>query len=212
MTDERLQELYRQVLDARDAAERAQCPAPEALLALVERRGGEGERLATLDHVMACPACLHDFEMLRAVRSAEVALPVRRWRPVTVALAASLLIAVAGGIIGVRSISERADVMRGGEGGGVLLIAPARLPTAGAPLVLRWHAVPSAISYSVEVLASDGTVVGSAVTPDTTFTISDSARLIPGERYLWWVRAHMPDGSERRSAMQPLGAGGEGER
>jgi hypothetical protein len=45
---------------------REACPEVERLLALVERSGSEEARLALLDHVMACPHCHAEFELLRA--------------------------------------------------------------------------------------------------------------------------------------------------
>jgi hypothetical protein len=42
----------------------------ERLLALVERSGSEEARLALLDHVMACPHCHAEFELLRATHRA----------------------------------------------------------------------------------------------------------------------------------------------
>ncbi len=104
MTDARLQELYQQMLDAREDADRAHCPAPEDLQALVAREGAEAERLATLDHVMACRSCQREFELLRALRRA--APQERRWRPVTLALAASIVVAVAAGVVSVRTLSN----------------------------------------------------------------------------------------------------------
>jgi hypothetical protein len=42
----------------------------ERLLTLVERSGSEEARLALLDHVMACPHCHAEFELLRAAHRA----------------------------------------------------------------------------------------------------------------------------------------------
>lgn len=199
MSDARLQELYQRALDARGERARASCPSPEMLRALVAREGGESARLATLDHVMSCRECQREFELLRAMAAAA---PVeRRWRvPVPLALAASLLIAAAAGVVGVRTLTRPGDdVMRGGAEG-VSLIAP----SAGAPRLLRWRAVPSAISYRVEVLTYSGTVVSGATTTDTVAAIPDSVSLSSGARYLWWVRARRADGTELRSPMLPL--------
>jgi len=48
------------------------CPAPESTLALVQRQGGEPERIDTLEHVMACGACHREYQWLAAVQEAAV--------------------------------------------------------------------------------------------------------------------------------------------
>ncbi|MBX6331298.1 MAG: hypothetical protein IRY91_05565 [Gemmatimonadaceae bacterium] len=203
MTDARLQALYQQAVDARDEAERPACPAPEDIQALVAREGTERERLATLDHVMVCRACAREFELLRALRQSAPA--EHRWRPATLAIAASLILAVTAGVLSLRlrTNGPAGDIVRGGTAADVHLI-DAVLPAAGSPLVLRWNAVPGAISYTAEVLTPDGTVAARAQTTDTALALPDSVHIAPGTRYLWWVRASLVDGSERRSTMRPL--------
>jgi hypothetical protein len=200
MNDARLSELYREVLEARRDMPRAACLAPEQILALVEREGTADSRLATLDHVSSCPDCQREFELLRALRKSTPA--ERRWNVSSMALAASVLIAVAAGAYGVRALAHRGDVVRGPDGRGVHLIAPA--PSART---LQWNRVPGALSYTVEVLTPGGALVTSGETSDTAFALPDSVTLRTPGHALWWVRAHMSDGTEQRSAMQPLGSG-----
>jgi len=200
MNDARLSELYREVLDARRTTPRAACLSPEQILALVERQGPEDSRLAALDHVASCPDCQREFELLRALRKSAPA--ERRWNVSSMALAASALIAIAAGAYGIRALAHRGDVVRGRDSTGVHLIAPA--PSART---LRWNQVPGALSYTVEVLTPGGALVASGETSDTVFALPDSVTLTAPAHALWWVRAHMSDGTEKRSAMQPLGAG-----
>lgn len=72
MTDEPLRKSYDRLMAMRAAGDagRADCLAPEDLQRLVDRSGSEEERLRLLDHVMACPYCLSEFELLRSVRDA----------------------------------------------------------------------------------------------------------------------------------------------
>ncbi|MGH7623806.1 MAG: hypothetical protein ACREOJ_00625 [Gemmatimonadaceae bacterium] len=200
MNDARLSELYREVFEARRDMPRASCLSPDQILALVERQGPEDSRLAALDHVASCPECQREFELLRALRKG--APVVRRWYVSSMGLAASVLIAVAAGAYGVRALAHRGDVVRGPGDSGVHLIAPAR-----SSRTLTWNAVPQALSYTVEVLRRDGSLAASHETSDTIFTVLDSVTLDPSGQYVWWVRAHMSDGTERRSAIQPLGPG-----
>lgn len=69
---ERLRQSYDMMLAIRAEAAlgREGCPDVERLLSLVERSGSEEARLALLDHVMACPHCHAEFELLRATHRA----------------------------------------------------------------------------------------------------------------------------------------------
>ena len=96
VNEERLREIYAGAMASRGAKGRrtAACPLPEAVLALVRREGSEDSRLATLDHVMSCPQCRSEFDLLRSIELAGAASgaarPARaggagefrpRWRP-----------------------------------------------------------------------------------------------------------------------------------
>ncbi len=201
MNDARLQELYREAMAARDASFHASCPEPEALQALVEREGSEEARLAVLDHALSCLSCRRELELLRALRAGAPA--VRRPRiAMSWLVAASMLIAVAAGTIAIRSMSTPPSTLRGaGDDRGVALIAPP--PNAA---VLRWHAVPRAASYVVEVLDAQGAVLAADTTVDTAFALPASVRSTGAAGDQWWVRARLSDGSELRSAITPLAA------
>ena len=198
MTDARLQELYREALAARDARPATACPVPEALQALVERQGTEETRLATLDHALSCRSCSRELELLRALRAA--APSVRRPRVARPWLvAASAIVAVAAATIAIRSMSAPANVMRGPSAGGIALVAsPARAS------VLRWHAVPRAVSYVVEVMDAQGAVLAADTTADTSFALPATLRVRPAPSEQWWVRARLSDGAELRSPIAPV--------
>jgi hypothetical protein len=53
-----------------EAGDREQCPPIERLAALIRRDEDEESRLALLDHVMACPFCQPEFELLRVAARA----------------------------------------------------------------------------------------------------------------------------------------------
>ncbi len=72
MSDERLRQSYDMLLGVRsgEAGDRSHCPPVERLAGLLRREEDEDSRLALLDHVMACPFCQPEFELLRvAVRA-----------------------------------------------------------------------------------------------------------------------------------------------
>ena len=70
MSDEGLRRSYDRILAIRLDPERVDCPAPEAIEAMVRREGAEADRLRLLDHVMGCAHCAEEFELLRSVHRA----------------------------------------------------------------------------------------------------------------------------------------------
>lgn len=220
LTDEGLRELYERALTERGVPERAGCVSPAAILALVRREGAEEQRLATLDHVLACAACRGEFELLRAIELAGeqagvVSAPARRswanrgWRQVApLALAASVLLAVGVGVWQRVGRHEGPEVERGVPDA-VTLVAPAADATASAPVSFVWRAVPGARRYQLEVLDAGGTPVYALSTGDTVVTLPDMRRLARGAEYRWWVRASDDAGFQRASPMRRLRMRGE---
>ena len=192
VTEAQLKEAY-QVHLARARADRASCPAPEAIQALVRREGDEAARLATLDHVMSCGDCRPELELLRTVeeagvRAGAVSAPGRRRWMMPAALAASLLVAIGVGRVALHSSD---DTVRSGETGRVELVTPGAEVTAGAPVTFAWRPVEGASRYRLEVLNEAGDLAVEAETHDTTLTSESAARLTAGS-YQWWVIALSP--------------------
>jgi hypothetical protein len=207
VSDDRLRDLYAVGQGGRPAGPGGEHPAPEVIAALVRREGPEGERLATLDHVMSCAECRHDFDLLRAVERAGIesgaagrAGGKRGWF-MPAALAASVLLAVGVGRIVLRAGGD--DTTRGDDHGGVALVQPGREAAAGDPLIFSWHAVPGATRYELELLDAGGGVLASAATSDTIASPVAARALPPGD-YRWWVRATTSDARPLRSALRPL--------
>jgi hypothetical protein len=202
MNDERLGELYRKGLALGSAGSgpgTPSCVTPEQLLELVRREGSEQSRLATLDHVMACPSCRREFDLLRAVEQAGVESGARqprvRWqwqRIAPIGLAASLLLAL-GVTIALNRAGERRDIPRGAIAG-VTLLAPGAQVAADEPVRFVWQPVRHANRYVLEVLErSGGKPVLSRETADTALVLAPTL-LKPGAEYQWWVRAVTPAG------------------
>ena len=208
MTDEQLREVYVRAIAARHDARRAACPAPDTLLAVARREGPESERVETLDHVMSCPDCRKDFELLRAIErgqrieAREGANRIRLRRPIGVALVTGLAATlVFAAVVGPRSDWWRSDVVRD-AGSDVVALSPAADAVVPAgPLQFSWRAVPGARSYRLELLTPDGSTLATRQTTDTTVTLTD-VRPAPGD-YRWLVSARL-DGGERRSVARRL--------
>ena len=208
MSEDRLRDAYARVLEERRGESgRDACPSVDAIAALVRREGREASRLATLDHVMACPRCQREFELLRAIEEAggdaarPAATPARwhRWAPV--ALAASLLLGV--GLVAASRLSRAGRDPLRSAGAEVALVAPAAdsAVDAGAPVVLAWHPVEGASRYVVEMLSIEGELAFEGETADTTLIVA--APPIAGE-YRWLVRAQADDGTDRRSVARAI--------
>jgi len=79
MSDERLRQSYDRLLAIRadTGPDRTACLPVERIAALIRREEEEDSRLALLDHVMACPFCQSEFELLRVASRAsdEQAMP-----------------------------------------------------------------------------------------------------------------------------------------
>lgn len=212
LTDARLRDLYARGLHT--PHERRECPTPEAMLALVRGEGDEEQRLASLDHVMACAECSREFELLRALDRADAedasgvvprptrVTPMRRsspWRRYApLAIAATILVAVGVQLAG-RDAGR--DVMRG-DPATVALVSPPTEVLFGVPVEFTWRRVADALRYELEVLDAAGNVTHAATTADTTATVS-GATLPPGD-YRWWVRAATGVGDQRASEMRRL--------
>jgi hypothetical protein len=204
MSDTRLQELYAQAMARRSNAATVDCVTPEQVLALVRREGTESDRLATLNHVMGCPACRREFDLLRAVESSGRRIteqrPVRSIgrRLAPLALAASLLLAVGVGLL-VRNRST-GETVRGG-GGQLSLLSPETEVPPGQPITFAWRSHAGVNRYQMEVLDQNGKAILSQVTRDTT--VIWQAGLPAGRQYQWWVRDLTP-GSHVVSPVRPL--------
>jgi hypothetical protein len=199
MTDEELRRAYQAGTSARPMGRR-ECPGVEAIAALVEREGKEADRLALLDHIMACSACRGDFELLRSAHLAAPAASQRRFR--LLALAASIALLVGLGAMGLwsRLRIPQPDIRRA-SGGEVELVAPSSGAVLNLPLQLAWHPVRETTVYTVELLTDGGRLLRSWETTDTTVSVPVSAPEPQAGRYAWWVRARLRDGTERRSPV-----------
>ena len=205
MTDEELRAAYARAMTKRTPATRSGCPGADALGALVRREGTEAARLETLDHTMACPACREEFELLRAIdagerRTSGPKVSALRWqRPLALALAASLVLAVGLGPGRDWLANRDVDTMRSGDSGVIALLPEAGATIASDSIAFAWRRVEGAARYRVELLAPEGAVALTGATADTTLALAIPSELAPGD-YRWWVRAELPGGEERSDA------------
>ena len=202
--DEALRAAYEPALRESTKTHGPDCPSEHELLAAVRGEGEKTKRLRVLDHALKCPACRREMALLHAVSSGAMRaapratrdLSWRRWVPT--ALAASLVLAA--GLAGFSRLRTRLaeEVMRAGAGAGPVLVTPANGDAVRVGLVqFAWRPVAEVMQYTVEVVATDGTVLVSSTTRDTTFQATIAPTAVGENR--WLVRAKLQDGSEQRS-------------
>ena len=188
----------------RGSPERAACPGPDALLALAERRGGERERLTTLDHTLTCAGCRAELEAFRAIALAAAAGD-RAAGPRTMRSVVRMLVAVAV----LLAAGSTAFLLRPGRrgpatsGGGLVALSPSGAVAAGpagSPVTLAWSPEPGALRYEAEVRGPDGATAWTTVATDTVAAIPATVALPPGQEHVWTVRAVRADGSRLASA------------
>lgn len=208
--DGELRHAYDELLRTGRPRDRAACPSPEALLALVEREGPESVRLETLDHVMSCSPCRRDFDLLRtATDSATRALAERGvhsiggrrhlpWRPI--AVAAGIVVAVGIGLLS-REMRPTTPLLRGSEHT-VSLLAPESRPDGS--MLLRWRRLPDAARYHVELFTPSGRMVAGATLAESSYVVAPGVVKAAGDSLRWMVTAIRADGSEARSRTEPL--------
>ena len=201
MNDQRLREWYAEGLTARRGGTRTGCPGPADLQALLERQGPEEERLACLDHVMACPECLREFELLRTLRSAA---PARRVAPRLMAIAAGLVLVASAAILWQATAGSppASDTLRGQAVS--FLVGPGDNARATFPVTFVWHSVDKARRYRFEIIDEGGEVVVEAETPDTVLRLERDPRLDVGAAYHWWVVASRTGGRQARSTPRRI--------
>ena len=199
MNDEELRHAYQR---SANAAPPGPHPEPEQLERIVNGEGSEAERLALLEHVLRCPTCRPELDLLRAAsegaRAAHRQMPATRW----LALAAVAILVIGLGTLALRSrrMTPRDDVMRG-RAAAMSLIEPESGASIALPIHLTWHAVEGASSYRVELLSTSGDLIAAWTTRDTTLAISDSARVSASGTYDVWVRATLKDRTDLSSPI-----------
>lgn len=197
MNDDRLRALYAGAMARRPDTSDAEPVSLEAMVAILERRGSEAERLRTLQQILFDPRRRAEFELLRAVMIA--GRPVRsRWYNRAAWRAAAGIVVVAGVGLLYALQRETTEPLRGGSAAVVTLH-----PVDGAELtatpVFVWHRVPRAVDYRLEVLDSSGAVVFATRVVDTVASAVPAESLVPGRRYLWSVTAYTEDVRTYRS-------------
>jgi hypothetical protein len=195
-----MRRIYERVLADREARGQSSDVPVEDILAVVERRGSEEQRSATLNRLLATAEGRRELDLVRAAVQSSRAPRASRFR-IPLAIAATLAIALLG-----RTLlqNEPDDAMRGDENASAisLLSPPEELAPTGADR-FTWTRVAAATSYQPELIDDTGLVVWTQTTTDTSIALPGSITLTPGKTYRWRVVARTETG-EVLSASRPL--------
>jgi hypothetical protein len=200
VNEDLLRRSYERLLVIRehDGPDRKLCPAIEEIQGLVERKGAEGDRLRLLDHVMQCPECRKEFDILQSLHAERPPAPSRgSWR--LWAFAAMLMLVAGLGVVW-QMTRPREDVFRG-QDTGVSLLAPENNQRVQLPVRFHWRSVPGALSYRLELLSSAGSVSWSSEVMDTTTLLEQPPE---GAVSGWKVVARFLDGQTVQSAARRI--------
>jgi len=197
---EELQRAYRRSLASRPPSDRASCPDPAALETLALGRGPEAARLKLLDHVMQCPDCRREFDLLRTLAEAEPhrGMTGRTW----MAAAASVVILFGAGYGVWRGVGGGGEAVLRGPSEAVVLVTPA--PDAAPPgsITFLWRSQDEAFEYVLEILDPEGESLFTHRTSDTVLLLDPAGEPTLRGDLLWWVRARLRNGEERASELR----------
>jgi hypothetical protein len=205
MTEHDLRRVYAALQQERASSAQTCDVTPERMLAAIEGHGSEAERVATIDAALAHPASAHELELLRALAAnRRVARRTLPWKTVWLGLAAAAALAIVATPT-VRGLFRDGgpQIVRNGTPDAVLL-APPEDAALDASRTFRWRSVPGTRVYSLEILTSEGTLVFTTRTADTTMTLPQDVTLEPGVDHRWWITAELSDGTRRPSAFRRL--------
>jgi len=171
----------------------------DALLATYLDRGlGDEDRDRLEDHLAGCDACRGQLlAATGAIRGEK-----RRKRARTASGASALAVVIAGIFFLVPpSPTSEAPQLRGGASDALreVPVLEAVSPGEGATVAvgstsLVWHSVDGVARYRITVSDPESNVVFERDVPDTVVSLQSVGGLAPGEVYVWYVDALLPDG------------------
>lgn len=201
MNEEFLRRSYERLLVIREqeTANRDLCPPVDDIHALVKREGDEATRLRRLDHVMQCPDCRREFDLIRTVELSNPPVPASNWR--LWAFAALLVLVVGATLVWqMMNVSPARDVLRGSSDQ-VTLVSPADQAVLVLPALFTWNRLAGALGYRVELLDDAGGVTWSSEVSDTTLTLENRP---VGAVTGWRVVADFPNDLPVESSVRPI--------
>lgn len=161
-------------------------------------RGADADAIERFEaHLAQCDACRED--VVEARRVLGIARRPRRLLVMTGALAAAAMLVVVSLPVS-RSDDQR---WRAGDGGAGGLVAYRPLGEVGTDSFrFVWGAAPNVVSYRLTVTGTDGALVWTANTTDTSTTLEPGHPLVGGIPYYWAADALLDDGSSLTTGLR----------
>jgi len=174
---------------------------PSEVARHVARTSPPAERARVEAHLAVCDRCAED--VVAAWRFAGR----RRIRPALLGVGIAAAAAIAGLLLlpSSRPPSRAGSVVRGSgadSARALVVVTPRDGETASQPLMLTWRSHRDMATYKVSLAEADGDSVWTLITGDTTVSLPDSVRLVPGQDYLWYVDGLEADGRALTSGIQ----------
>jgi hypothetical protein len=204
LDDQRLRDAF--AAAAEIAGDGSRCPTPERLWASAREELSGRENEAIVLHLGECAACATAWRLGRELASEDAQAPAVlrggrwslsvRWAPL---LAAAVLVVAAGAAL-IRWLPLRgveAPDYRGRQASWLQSQVPSGASLSRASFVLRWSEGPKGSTYEVHVTTEllDPLIHASGLrVAEYQVDASKLARVAAGERVLWRVIAHLPDG------------------
>lgn len=182
-------------------------PEDQRLAAYLDRTLPPVERAEVEGHLSWCVDCR------TVVRETARELAVRRRRRYAVAgigtLAAAAVIAVLwiGPAVDIEDSTPRTRMpptIDGAESLIRVLDVQERASLSDAPPSFTWSSVGSGIRYRFSLSRPDGTEVWSGSVVDTVVTLPEGVEIVPGQTYIWFVDALLPDGRSATTGLQRI--------
>jgi len=168
---------------------------------------GDEERAGVESHLASCDECRREIvEVSRALKAERRLKPWYLAGPVAAAAAVAAIMFLRPQALE----SPTEAVLRGTDSMtplattlGIEVVAPLDGSTlARDDVVFMWHSAALDASYRLTVTRRDGHVAWSATLSDTTAEVPTSEVLQPGQSYMWYVDALLPDGQSTTTGVK----------
>jgi hypothetical protein len=180
----------------------------ERLAGFIDGTLSSADRAAVESHVADCPVCR--AELVAASRTTATApSPARRRPPLTAIAAAAAAVIVI--VVAQRRLWQPAEApLRVGRSASAVDAATLRVVTPKGDVVTPgriafvWHRSDAAVEYTITVQNTDGRVLWSSRTPDTSVALPDSIVPTSGTVLHWYVDGLRVDGGTVGTGRQQV--------
>lgn len=184
---------------------------PREISAYLDERLPEAEKERVQTHLFDCSTCRAEVAELVDLLGEHERRPQSRWR-VAAGIAAAAGIALLVGVPALRQAEEDPDVLRLPEAAteresvrSIPVVSPDPSSTVSREAVeFAWEPMGEGVAYRLTITDPGGVTVWAVETDDTIVEPPAGVGLRPGETYLWYVDAVLPDGTTATTGVKRL--------